>query len=401
MATLFSYELKKLLSRKLTWLMLAICMGILANFDSSMVGLGSMSDYVRGMRDVYAKYEGKVLTDTLAKEASAEYDNFVATHEDEFETYDDGDAHELVPKGIGYCYGAYRAYMDIAHGTTREYYLEAAVRYQGYLDAGCYENGQLLAQDDRLELKREIAMFNNQPPIVHYAEGWRLLDLCNQMMGVFPLFLIALCLAPLFSGERAAKMEGVLLCAAKRRLSVVAKLLAAMAQTLIIFAALYGMQLLVLMLTYGLDGAMASAYYCGWLGVTTDRTLLGVFAGEALVALAAMLALAMLAALFSAAFRNTLVALIAYAGLAAAHFVSVNIIRSGVWLLLKGSVWETVSKIIYLLPGNVLNDGNGGFQVNEILADPGYVAAGLLLSLAVAAAAAVFTQAVYLKRRKT
>lgn len=396
MGILFRYEMKKLLNRKLVWLLLAVCVGIIVNFDWGML---PRQDNVRGMRDVYAKYEGSVLTDAVAAEARADFERFAAAHPEQFET--DDMAGGLAPTGQnGYFIGAWNAYMAVAQGTTAEKYREMAARYQGYLDAGSYENGKPLTQDDRSELKKEITVLGSVPPVVHYAEGWRLLDLCNQDLGIFPLFLLALCLAPLFSGERGAKMEGVLLCAAKRGRAAAAKLLTAFSVTLALVLLFYGMQLLILALTCGLDGASVPTVYTNWSYPSYGSTLLGSFAGTALLTLAAMLALAFLAALASAAFRNTLAAMLAYAVLIAAHFVLAGIVSSEVWVYLKGSALGTVSRFIYLLPGNVLYDGSAGTQIGRILADPKYVAFGLALSLAIAAAAAASAWALYFKRRK-
>ncbi len=398
MGLLFRYELKKLLNRKLTWLLLAVCVGILLNFDHGML---AGKDFVRGMRDVYDRYEGRVLTDALVKEALADSEAFAAAHEGEFGMVDDGEINELRHTGRdAYCSGAWQAFSEITHGTTREYCLERAASVQACLDNGCYENGKPLTQDDRARLKNDITMLTTRPPVVHYAEGWERLSLCNQFIGMFPLFLLALCLTPLFAGERAAKLESVLLCAAKRKRASAAKLLAALTATLAIFIVLYGTQLLAVSLTYGLDGAVSSAYYSNWGYARTDRTLLGIFAGQALVWLSAMLALAILAALFSSAFRNTLAAMLAYAALIAIHIVLVSIVNSGFWHSLKGPVWETVSTIVYLLPGNALYDGNYGMEIGSILSDLRYVAAGILLSLSLAAAAAVSAHALYRKRRK-
>jgi ABC-type transport system involved in multi-copper enzyme maturation permease subunit len=388
MATLFRYELKKLLNRKLTWLMLAI-------------GMLPSSAYAQGMRDVYAKYEGRVLTDALSDEANADKESFIAAHEAEFETFEDDEISALYYAGQSdYNRGVWQAYELVTQSATWEQYLEKAARYQGYLDAGCYENGKPLTREDRSRLESDIVFLSTAPPVVHYAEGWKYLSLCNQFLGFFPLFLLALCMAPLFSGERAAKMEGVLLCAAKRRQLGMAKLLAASVLTLIIFVLLYGMQLLAVGLTYGLDGAAVSDNYYSWLGLSFVRTQLGLFAGGALVALAAMLALAFITALFSAAFRNTLIAMLAYAGAVAAQFVLMSVVNSEVWHSLKGPAWKTVSDIVYLLPGNALFDVSRSLQIDMILYDLGYVAVGLLLSLGAAAAAAAFAKGLYFKRRK-
>lgn len=399
MGLLYRYEMKKLLNRKLTWLLLAVCVGILLNFDYT--GMVASKDFVRGMKDVYAKYEGKVLTDSLAKEALADSEAFAAAHDGEFGMVDNGETQELGPTGQDdYCSGAWQAFSQITHGSTREYYLESAARDQACLDNGCHENGKQLTQDERAWLKNNIAVLTTRPPVVHYAEGWERLSLCNQFIGMFPLFLLALCLTPLFSGERTAKLEGILLCAAKRRRASTAKLLAALTVTLAIFIVLYGAQLLVVALTYGLNGAMSSAYYSNWGFARTDRTLIGIFAGQALVWLSAMFALAFLAALFSSASRNTLTAMLMYAALIAVHIVLVNVVNSEFWHSLEGPVWQTVSKIVYLLPVNALYDGEAGAEIGMILSDLRYVAGGLLLSLSLAAAAAASAQALYQKRRK-
>ncbi len=61
MGTLFRYEVKKLLSRKLTWLFLGLCLLLLAFANKALVS-DRLGGRVRGLRDVYAQYEGRVRT---------------------------------------------------------------------------------------------------------------------------------------------------------------------------------------------------------------------------------------------------------------------------------------------------------------------------------------------------
>jgi ABC-type transport system involved in multi-copper enzyme maturation permease subunit len=215
------------------------------------------------------------------------------------------------------------------------------------------------------------------------------------------LFLLALCLTSLFSGERAAKMDDMLLCAAGRRQAAAAKLLAALAVSFALYLQFYGLQILIVALTYGLDGASLSAHTAwSWLAVFSGRTLGGIFGGVALAALAALLASAFLAAFSSAVFRNTLVALLVYAAFVAAQIVSVNIAMNGdMWGFSDGPVRETVSRIIYLFPANVLFDGSNGSQI-MILSSLRNVGISLAVSVSLVVASAALAPAMYLKRRK-
>jgi hypothetical protein len=399
MGTLFRYELKKLLSRKLWWLFLGICLALFALPNKTLMS-DKLQGRVQGMRDIYAQYEGRVLTDALAGEARADFENFVAAHEEQFRTFDDGEGGrtDYFPTGYSdYYAGAWQAFMDVVQGGTQEINRERAAMLQGFLDSGRYDNGKPLTQSDRARLASEIA-YLGEPPVVQYAEGWKELEQNYRSTGVFPLFLLALCLAPLFSGERAAKMEAVMLCAAKKKSAAAAKLLAALSVALTFFLLFYGLLFLIVALTYGLDGARLSAFD-NWLASYSNRTLSCIFSGVAFAALASLLASAFMVAFSSAAFRHTAAALLVYAAFIAVQFGLVNICaNSFMWGLGDGPAWETISRITYSLPGNVLFDSNVS-QV-MILSDPWNLTTTIAVSSALAMASAAFAPALYMKRRK-
>lgn len=402
MAALFRFEMKKLFSRRLTWVFLGVCLVLLVFSNKSLVE-DKLQGRVQGLRNVYTEYEGRVLTDAVAKQARAEFDLLVAAHPDQFQTFDDGEGGrtDYFPMGFSdYFAGAWQGYMDIVQGGTAESQQKAAATLQKYLDDGHYDDGRTLTEADRASTQTEID-YDLRPPVIHYTKGWEVLAQYSQQNGFDVLLLLALALAPLFSGERTAKMEDMVLCSAGRLRAALAKLFSATVTGLAAFLLFYGGQFLLVAATYGLTGAALPSTVLGpWMSAYVTESVGAYYVSVMLVTLASVLAAAASAALASAAFRHPFSSLAGCAGIVAVQYVLYSaVMNHPIWGLtfLDTSAGMLVSKIIDLLPVPALVDGS---SLGMILVNPANVWLGLGISLAIVAASAWYSQACYLKRRK-
>lgn len=402
MGVLLRYEMKKLLSRKLTWVFLGVCLILFAMSNMQFID-DSLSGRVQGMRDVYGKYEGRVLTDGVAKEARADFDGLVAAHPEQFQTFDDGEGGQTdyFPTGYSdYWAGAWQGYMDLVQADTMERRQENAAALQKYLDDGQYDDGRKLTEADRALTKSEIAD-DLRPPVIHYTKGWDSLTNFSPVNGFYVLLLLALVLSPLFSGERTAKMESLVLCFRGRLHAVVAKELATAVCAAAAFLLFYGGEVLLVAATYGLDSAALPISALGpWMSAFTAQSIGAYYASVLLVTLAAVLAAAALAALCSAAFRHPFASLAGFAVIVAAQYALQNaVMNQSYWGLtfLDAPAGRIVSNIIDMLPASALFDGS---SLAMILVNPANVWLGLGISLAIIAASAWMAPVCFLKRRR-
>lgn len=299
MLTLIRYELKKLFTRKSVWVVAALCVG-LQLFGSSTMITEKTNGRVQGIRDVYRMYEGRVLTEELAGQAQASFNGYIAAHPDRFDAYanEDGSTTYFAKDYFAYEGGLWQGYMDIIQGNT----MESRQKWANVKEKELLEKTDLDAFK-REALAAEIVALR-EPAVVHYMQGWNTIAMQQQTMGIFALFLLALSLLSVFSGERSAHMESILLGAARRKQAAMAKLAATAVFALIAFLLLYGLQFLLIVLVYGIGGVNAPASTMGYIYGGADSTVGALFGRAALISLAATLACAAAAALSSALLRR-------------------------------------------------------------------------------------------------
>jgi ABC-type transport system involved in multi-copper enzyme maturation permease subunit len=326
MGTLFRCELKRLLNKKLVWLLFALCVGmnlwVFWPYFSEKT-----SGRVDGIRAAYTAYDGRVVTDSLVAEVREDMAGYIAAHPGDFELSPFGEENaddifmKYYPKGSGYTYGFWVACSDISSKETQEMRLAQNERFRRELDTGYDSSGHKFTRRDRQYFEHALAS-SQETTVVHYAEGWKQMLMQVQWQGLYVLIMFIPALVPLFASESAGKMEGILLCAARRKRAVSAKLLAALLYAAAITVALYGLPVLLTALTYGLDGAsLPASTLNGWLSYLPGEAIGFVYLKAGLVSLMAALACALAVSLGSSLFRNPLPALLGCAAIIVAQYV--------------------------------------------------------------------------------
>jgi hypothetical protein len=300
MGTLFRGELKKIFARKLIGLSFLLVAALILIQQAGPIK-DTLSGYVRGMREVYGRYEGRTINEAFQNEAREDYAEFALSHSEHFNTgYDENQnaiSYSAKDDG-GYYGGVERAYEALFIGESVE---------------------KLQRENERLASRR-MPLNAYITPTVRYLGGW---DALGRTMGdgYFALFLLVLGLLPLFTQETAARMEGVLLCSKKRGRAAISKALAAALFAFIVAMLIYGAETLAIALTYGLNGANAPlAALRGWLADGT-LTVGGYYTLAALATTAAVMASAALMALASSLFRQPLAVLGLAGALITAQFL--------------------------------------------------------------------------------
>ena len=401
MAVLFRYELKKLFSRKIIWVALVFFLAISLWGNWFMV-TERLDGKVAGMRDTYRSFEGRIRTDAVSKDAKAKLNQFVAANPDHFDSFSSDDGTLVYySKGFSdYYAGVSQGYMDVVQGETVEARQQRAATVQKYLDDGRYGDGKPLSQIDRENDKRAI-LASKEPPVIHYAEGWRLLSAYSQSCGIFVLLLLVLGLIPLFAGESTAKMESILLCSAKRQHTAIAKLFMAICYAIVLTILLYGEQVLIVAMTYGLDGIFLSASILnGWIAYLPGETIGHVYMKVGLITIAAMAACAAVVALASSLFRHPLPSLMGSVVLIAVQYIPNAVSRNSyMWNLgfLDNPPWYYLAQFTRLLPVVAVSDS---YRLIYVLSNPYSVLIGLMLSLFITVVLAWFAQKNFLKQRK-
>lgn len=320
MGALFRYELKKLLSRRLVWLIVALCAAYMV-----FINRGTLSQlwggYVQGMKDVYAQYEGLTVTDALkqeAKDALSQYADDHPSHVQRWENPDGSVDYMSTAMGLDYYSGVCVAYQEIGFLTSVEDIQSSRESRQLALDTGKNPDGSPLPGYQRKQYEQWLN-YKEATPAVHYAMAWydaTYFDFSST--GPILLFLLAIFVLPSFGRESSSRMEGVLFCAAGRNRAAVAKMLAAAFCAGALVLLFYGLELAISAATYGLDGAFAPARF-----IWGDIPNAAAFAFALLAAMLAAAACASLTAFSSALSRNMLLSL-----LFAAAFIGVQILIS-------------------------------------------------------------------------
>ncbi len=345
MKTLIAYEFKKLLSRKALWVTLALVLAMMA-VGSRYPLQARLGGSVQGMRDAFAPFEGRVLTDALATEARALLLQYAATHPDEMlwpePPPDDEEFIDPNPlpmpvnyRGDDYAYGLWAGYDQLIHGRTAEYLRESGQRMQAVLDDGRdprFKDGRLLTPAQRQDYERSIEDCRH-PAVVRYAAGWeKLLEELgySTQTSLYVFALLIMGLTALFSGEHTAGMDKVLLCTSARRRAVLAKLAVSAIYSLTVYALIFGLTFASVAVGWGLDGGQQPVrnlckYVSSYLPFSAEAS--GTLSVSALylwaLAMAALAAVvcSLLVAVVASVFRHPLAALGTAAAVLMAQFL--------------------------------------------------------------------------------
>lgn len=328
MGILFRYELKKLLNRKLVWALVALFTAYLVYANWNTLARGT-NGYVEGMRSVYAQYEGRVFTDALKGEVIKAYSEYVAMHPSQYKEYAILNDTSVYTSDNGYYAGVSDAYVNIFSDETLEdfqgYYQDRVKRLKSIQES----SGNLLTDSEKKYLEKSIRE-GITTPVVRYCAGWEeQYNTESQVPGWFLLSVLVYTLYPLFNKEYSSKMEGVMLCAGRRRQAAFAKMLAASCIAVGNAVLYFGIGTLFTLIAYGLDGA---ALPCSLTCLPVGNASMPIGALFALSYLATLLAAAACAALVacsSAASRNPLLSLLYAFALIVPQIVLGEMFRGG------------------------------------------------------------------------
>lgn len=372
MNTLIRYELKKLLSRRILWAALVLGMAIFVYIQLPMIQ-EALSGHVQGMRDVYVRYEGREATEDLREQARQELEAYIAAHPDDFI-----EGPTTIPMLGGYSSGVYEAYGRIIQIQTRQEQQQQASTYQAILETGHMQDGTPLNGWDRTFFLYCIRKAQQQPVIV-YQKGYEYMTY-PQATGPLALGILVLALSALFAGEKTARMEPVALCAAGRRRAARAKIAAALLTAAGLFVLFYGSSILLVTLSYGLDGGEAAAT---GLYAREGETLAQNLTAYLALSLTALLASAALTAWVSTVFAHPMTALLGGAAAAAVQYLPHTAMTA---IPYTGGLLAGFTRMTAFLPTPMLTAGNSLFNTGGAL---GMLAAGI------GSSALIFTLSIY------
>ncbi len=311
MKTLIAFELKKILNRKVLWVMLAFGLAMMAWVDKEVIQYRT-SGYLQGWRAVIAQYEGQTITEAFRQQALSDYNQYVAGNAEHFVAYpsDAQGGLRYHSKGFDYYLGAGSAYDRLTQMTTLESEQEQFADAQQYLKNGTWEDGKPLDAGSRRYFERYVHR-GPQTPVLHDAKGWQdYLDTGKASLpGMVAMILSALALLGAFNGEASARMEAVVLTTKARRRLTTAKLLAGGCAACAVALLFLALHVGVFAWAYMLDGAHLPAGQV-YFHYATDLTVAQAFALSNGVTVLAVLACAAVAAWASAQFRHPLLALL-------------------------------------------------------------------------------------------
>lgn len=304
--TIYRYELKKILQKKLAWITIIIVFIIMAMTTVSNLfgyhyvnGVKSDSHYESFLQDrEYERaFNGREINQTLLEEMKAAYDKVeelissqsgiesgnkwingngvvigAATSEAQI-TDEQRVAIDNAYKTIAQPYKAiYNFVQDMTGMTTNDISKWRAdeqdlyARRSAYLEELWRES--YLSNDEKIFWKQKEAE-QKRPVIFHYAGGYEILFSAELTIGLFIMFAAAICLASVFTEEHARKTDQLILCSTQGKTHLYwAKLLAGITFIAGVSLAMFGVAFLLAFCVYGIEGFSAPVQLvyprCSW-----------------------------------------------------------------------------------------------------------------------------------------
>ena len=362
MKTLLACELRKILSRKVLWVVLALGVVMWVQVRGTGIVRERLSGSTQGVKDVIAQYEGQVLTEALQARMKESFESYVAAHGDRFiadpEPVGNDDSHWLPGEAATpYDQGVWVTYANLSGQMSLEDLRESQRMFQQMLTTGVDEQGMALSADTRRSLNDRVRFFA-ATPMVRYAKGWEEFFRAPNENGLWVLLATVVALLGLFGGETSAHMDAIVLTARNRRRAVAAKLLAGAIVSGGSAVLFFGLQFAAQAYAWGLQGA--------WLPASQvdirygSLPVAGVFALSVLALVLDAVACGAIVAWASARMRHVLLALLAagaiLGGMALLGMDSGTALQRQLRLLFSpySPVLQMVDWFVYALPVNTL-----------------------------------------------
>lgn len=243
MFTLYKFELRKIINRKILWitggiLLMALLLWGLASAvlpqsrEYSTVSLSGL-EMNRAEREAAEQIAGRKIEQKLLDEMQPAYEEFIV----------DGDYKKALP------------YLDIYNfiGTVLETNASAEILNCDSDTFYAMLNTQLEA--NALAGREENISYNEQLFYQGYFDGWRQMASMMKVLACMEIMFIAICLSTVFTVEHTRKTDQVILCSrfGKKRLyfaKLMAGLTVGIAFTLILSLLMFG----IIAFLYGFDG---------------------------------------------------------------------------------------------------------------------------------------------------
>lgn len=284
--TIYQYELKKILQKKIVWITIIIGFAITAMTTVSNLfgyhyvnGVKSDSHYESFLQDrEYERtFNGREIGQPLLEEMKAAYGKVEALgngNGGESQITDEqrvaiDNAYKTIAQPYKAIYNFAQDYTgmtanDISKWRADEQDLYA--RRSAYLEELWRES--YLSNDEKVFWKQKEAE-QKHPVIFRYAGGYEILFYAELTIGLFIMFAAAICLASVFTEEHARKTDQLVLCSTQGKTRLYwAKLLAGISFIAIMSLAVFGLAFLLAFCVYGIDGFSAPVQLvyprCSW-----------------------------------------------------------------------------------------------------------------------------------------
>lgn len=253
--TLIGYEYKKIGKRKSTYITLGITLflilfaglGVLVGYTYvDGVKANTKYDEMKIDRDYALKLTGRTVDKALIEEMQKGY-----SHVDITTRYTTTKEYQLYAR-------PYDSISNIIWQVTDDINIDANSFYEirneklrdNLLDLNM-NDGEI---DKHLELNKKVIT----PFTYSYSKGYQRFTALNFTTGIFLIFGLAICIAPIFAGEYTNKMDHILLSSkyGKNKL-ILAKLITGISFTVMIALLFLGISLLEFLLIYGYEGSNA------------------------------------------------------------------------------------------------------------------------------------------------
>ena len=317
--TLYRYEFRKILNRKLQWITLAVILAvslltvISPLFGQSYVDGTVLESHYEAMRkdSAYARaLNGRPINQTLLSEMQDAYRK-IPLNRDRYSMTKEYQTWARPYSAVFQFADSILGFSDLSE--MQEWEADEDALYAARLENVKNSLRHLSEKEQSYWLEQDARL--PKPFVFRYAEGYWSLGSCFYTLGLEIFLLIAICLSGIFSDEHTRRTDQLLLSSSLGKKELYrAKLLAGISYALLCAALLDLLMILTGLSIYGFDGFSAPIQFASW------RSSMSLSAGQLLLILSAPLlaASAVTAAfvmLLSAALNSSIGALSVNAGL--------------------------------------------------------------------------------------
>lgn len=272
---LYIYELKKIVSRKIVWIICAV-MVLLCAFlsfsdliSSSYYGEDEVSGYeaMKINRDYARSFSGRTIDDTLleemqdlySRETDAEGNGNDTVSEDGITITTDNSQNDGLDKGITEFTPIYAYVQEITEDNNLTLEIDSDGLYKER------ETSILQNRTDQMLTEKELSYWEDKdnqietPFTYEYTEGWSNIWHYAYTVNYMVLLMLAICLSGVFSIEHLRKTDAIILCSqyGKRHLYL-AKIMAGITFGAMTAILLFGVTAIFSIGVYGIDGLEAA-----------------------------------------------------------------------------------------------------------------------------------------------